>query len=196
MSLRSLAPGLLLAAPRLGDPNFEKSVVVLGRHSDEGALGWVVNGEACGVVGELLVDSKLVSDLSKLPKAAAFDREARRGGPVTPNSGWMLYRKRGIDVQIPGEIPIGDDVAVTGDADAFRAVLSGAEPRDFYLLLGYAGWGPMQLEREVREGAWLPCELDEELLFDGSVSELWDRAYRRSIGVSPGAFVRSGGGSA
>ena len=196
MSLRSLAPGLLLAAPRLGDPNFEKSVVILGRHSDDGALGWVVNGEECGVVGELLVESKLVSDVSKLPRSPAFEREARRGGPVTPSSGWMLYRRRGIDVEFPGEIAIGTNVAVSGDVDAFRAVLAGAEPRDFHLLLGYAGWGPLQLEGEVSEGAWLPCDLDEELLFGGELSELWDRAYRRSIGVAPGAFVRSGGGSA
>jgi putative transcriptional regulator len=195
-NLRSLAPGLLLAAPRLGDPNFEKSVILLGRHSAEGALGWVVNGRECGVVRELLVASSLVDEDQELPLASSYDREARRGGPVTPGSGWMLYRKRGIDREIPGEISIGDDVAVTGDADAFRATLGGAEPREFFLLLGYAGWGPGQLEDEVSEGAWLPCALDEGLLFDGDAKDLWDRAYRSSVGIAPGAFVRGGRGSA
>jgi putative transcriptional regulator len=195
-TLKSLAPGLLLAAPRLGDPNFEKSVVLLGRHSPEGALGWVVNGPECGVVRELLIASNLIAQDQPLPEADAYDREARRGGPVTPGSGWLLYRREGITVEIPGEIPVGDEVAVTGDADAFRATLRGAQPREFFLLLGYAGWGPGQLEAEVREGAWLPCELDESLLFDTDPSELWDRAYRRTVGIAPGAFVRGGGGSA
>jgi putative transcriptional regulator len=195
MSLRSLAPGLLLAAPRLGDPNFEKTVVLLGRHSEEGALGWVVNGEECGVVRDLLFASKLVAQGSALPDSASFDREARRGGPVTPGSGWLLYR-RGEAWSIHGEIKISESVAVTGDMDAFRAVLNGAEPRDFWLLLGYAGWGPGQLEREVREGAWLPCALDDDLLFSEQREDLWDRAYRGAIGLAPAAFVGSGGGSA
>lgn len=194
--LKSLAPGLLLAAPRLGDPNFEKSVVLLGRHSPDGALGWVVNGPDCGVVRELLVASDLIGADDALPDASSYEREARRGGPVTPGSGWLLYRRRGIDCRIPGEITIGDEVAITGDADAFRATLRGAEPREFHLLLGYAGWGPGQLEDEVSEGAWLPCEFDEALLFDGAVEDLWDRAYRRCVGIAPGAFVRSKGGSA
>jgi putative transcriptional regulator len=190
--LKVLAPGLLLAAPMLADPNFEKSVVLLGRHGPEGALGWVVNGPECGKVRDLLIASNLITAHQPLPKADSYDREARRGGPVTPGSGWMLYRRRGITEEIPGEIALGDAVAVTGDAAAFRATLRGAQPREFFLLLGYAGWGPGQLEAEVREGAWLPCELDESLLFDTDPLELWDRAYRRAVGIAPGAFVRGG----
>lgn len=190
---RTLAPCLLLAAPRLGDPNFDHTVVLLARHDEKGALGWIVNGKALGRVGELLRASNLVSDGSALPADGPFAREARRGGPVQTHTGWLLYRRE--RAALAGEIDVGSDLGVTGDLDALAAVVKSGE-RDFRLLLGYAGWSPSQLEEEIAQGAWLPADVDADLVFDGEPESLWKYAYQKVAGIDPGAFTSTRGGSA
>jgi putative transcriptional regulator len=190
---RTLAPCLLLAAPRLGDPNFDHTVVLLARHDEKGALGWIVNGEALGRVGELLRSSNLVDAGSKLPDGGPFARDARRGGPVQAHTGWLLYRREA--VALAGEIDVGPSLGVTGNLDALAAVVR-AGTRDFRLLLGYAGWSPSQLEDEIAEGAWLPADVDVDLVFDGDPASLWKHAYEQVAGFDPGAFTSTRGGSA
>jgi putative transcriptional regulator len=190
---RTLAPCLLLAAPRLGDPNFDHTVVLLARHDEKGALGWIVNGQSVGRVAELLRSSNLVTADAPLPDAGPFARDARRGGPVQTHTGWLLYRRE--PEALAGEIDIGPALGVTGDLDALAAVVR-AGTRDFRLLLGYAGWSPSQLEEEIAEGAWLPADVDADLVFDGDTDSLWKSAYRQVAGIDPGAFTSTRGGSA
>jgi putative transcriptional regulator len=190
---RTLAPCLLLAAPRLGDPNFDHTVVLLARHDEKGALGWIINGEALGLVGPLLQGSNLVGGDVALPIDGPFAREARRGGPVQMHTGWLLYRRD--SVALAGEIDIGTVLGVTGDLDALAAVVA-SRTRDFRLLLGYAGWSPSQLEDEISKGGWLPADIDADLVFDGDPATLWKHAYRHLAGIDPGAFIGSRGGSA
>jgi putative transcriptional regulator len=190
---RTLAPGLLLAAPRLGDPNFERTVVLLARHDNSGALGWVLNGKPSGVVKRLLLMSSLVPSGVVLPDVGPYARFARVGGPVQTGTGWVLYRQT--EIELAGEIPTGDVLAVTGDSTALAEVLR-TQDRDFRLFLGYAGWGPDQLEKEVREGTWLPTDVYSDLVFDGDPELLYDAAYQRAIGAPPGVFMSSRGGSA
>jgi putative transcriptional regulator len=190
-----LAPGLLLAAPRLGDPNFERTVVLLGRHEPDGALGWVVNGRAVMPVRELLENAGLVPAGVPLPGAAAFDLPVRVGGPVANSTGWLLYR-RDPARPVAGEIDVGPELAVTGDASVLAEVIRGGAPRDFRMLLGYAGWGPGQLESEMSAGAWLPADVDAPLLLDVAHSKLWDEAYHRAIGAAPAAFTSTRRGQA
>src|SRR5688572_8461765 len=168
-----LAPGLLLAAPRLADPNFEKTVVLLGRHDEEGALGWVINGRELAPVHELIVASELFPKETKIPTGPSFTRVACVGGPVAPATGWLVYRRRP-DEPLPGELALGEDLAVTGEAGAFALLVSGTGPPDFRLVLGCAGWGPGQLESEVSEGAWLPASVEADLLFDTGPERVWD----------------------
>ncbi len=194
VSRSSLVPGLLLAAPRLGDPNFERSVVLLGRHSADGSLGWVLNGRALAPVKDLLRDSGLVPGDVTLPAGGAFDRIARKGGPVAPATGWLLY-VRG-DTELPGEMNVGSSLGVTGDLNALQTVMRGGQPADFRLLLGYAGWGPGQLENEVASGAWLPVSVSDSLVLDTESERLWDQAYFQSAGVTPIAFTSTRRGQA
>jgi putative transcriptional regulator len=189
---RSLAPGLLLAAPRLGDPNFERTVVLLARHDETGALGWVINGRPTGAVGELLVSSRLIPEGVEVPRNTAFNRVARMGGPVSPESGWVLYQRG--ENPLPGEMDVGESLAVTGDLDALRQVIREGRD-DFRLFVGYAGWSPGQLEGEVRAGVWLPADVDASLVLT-EADDLWEQAYQRTIGAAPGAFVSSRVGSA
>jgi putative transcriptional regulator len=186
MSAQDLAPGLLLAAPSLRDPNFEKSVVLLGRHDGEGALGWVINGREIAPVGELLRASELVPNQLSLPDLPGLRLLARVGGPVAPSTGWLVYRRAG--PALPGELEVGPDVGVSGEALAFAAVAQGVGPSDFRLVLGCAGWGPGQLEAEIRAGAWLPAAFTADLVFDTLGAGTWEQAYRRTIGAVPAAF--------
>ena len=186
MEKSELAPGFLLAAPSLRDPNFEKSVVLLGRHDGEGALGWVINGDELTSVAALLGASGIIPPEADLPKNGAFERAACVGGPVAPQTGWLVYRR--ILEPLDGEIALGADVGVTGEASAFDALIRGAGPDDFRLMLGCAGWAPGQLETEISEGAWLPVDLEADLVFETEPEDLWDEAYRRGIGTLPAAF--------
>jgi putative transcriptional regulator len=186
MSGQDLAPGLLLAAPSLHDPNFEKSVVLLGRHDGEGALGWVINGKEIAAVGELLKASELLPTRLDLPDLPGLRLLARVGGPVAPSTGWLVYRRTA--TALPGEIEIGPDVGVSGEALAFAALAQGVGPSDFRLILGCAGWGPGQLESEIRAGAWLPAPMTADLVFDTLNAGTWEEAYQRTMGTMPAAF--------
>lgn len=183
MAFESLAPTLLLAAPRLKDPNFDRSVILLGRHEEEGALGWVLNGAALAPVGEMLRSAELVPEGMELPSTEAFRRRACVGGPVHLESGWLLYRRASATFR--GELSIGDELAVCSNPSAVEAIVQGDEPRDFRLVLGYAGWGPGQLEGELREGVWLPSSADPGLIFEIEPERLWDAVFKETTGASP-----------
>lgn len=186
MNEQLLAPGLLLASPRLGDPNFDHTVVLLGHHDAKGALGWVINGQPLMTVRELLVSSGLWTRGKDLPPSPSFDRLARVGGPVDPVTGWLLYRES--HEAMANELPLGPSLTVSGDTDSLLSVMRGEGPNEFRMVIGYSGWGPGQLETEIREGAWLPAPLDPALVFDTPSHSVWQEAYQRAVGTSPGAF--------
>src|SRR5689334_14089801 len=146
MSLHTIEPGLLLAAPRMGDPNFEGTVVLLGAHEEGGSIGWTVNGANLADAREIVRATGLVAAGDALP--SVFDREALSGGPVSPDSVWILYRRVAGAEALPGSLVIGEEIAVTSSMEALRALVAGEGPSDVRLLIGYAGWGPGQLERE------------------------------------------------
>jgi putative transcriptional regulator len=189
MSIHTIEPGLLLAAPRLADPNFEGTVVLLGAHEAGGSVGWTVNGAKLADAAEIIRATGLVAAGDRVP--AVFDHQASSGGPVAPESVWIMYRRAEGSDLLPGSFAIGTDIGVTSSMDALRTLLAGGGPTEVRLLVGYAGWGPGQLEREISKGAWLPAAADAKLLFDDS-STLWHRAYAQAIGTSPGAFVGGG----
>jgi putative transcriptional regulator len=191
MGTNDLAPGLLLAAPSLHDPNFERSVVLLGRSGEEGALGWVINGRELMSVRELFDSSELIPAGQVLPPSEGFSRVACVGGPVAPAAGWLVYRRVG--PALAGEIEVGPELGVSGELAAFSELVRGTGPSEFRLLLGCAGWAPHQLETEIRAGAWLPAPVDAGLIFDTPLDELWDEAYRRSVGAGPAAFTNPRG---
>lgn len=191
----SLAPGLLLASPSLGDPNFEKTVVLLGHHDDEGALGWIINGTTLMTVEELLRSSGMLSPALRRRRdqgqlGPGLTRPAQLGGPVDPVTGWILFRHT--EFAPDNVITLGSGLGVTGDAAALTAVINGEGPDDFRLLVGYSGWGPGQLEDELREGAWLPAPADAllpALVFETPNERIWEEAYRRLVGTGPEAFA-------
>ena len=108
------------------------------------------------------------------------------GGPVAPSTGWLVYRRSG--APLPGEIEVGPDIGVSGESLAFATLAQGTGPLEFHLVLGCAGWGPGQLEAEIRAGAWLPAAVESELVFDTLATATWEDAYQRTTGGMPVAF--------
>jgi putative transcriptional regulator len=187
-----LAPGFLVAAPGLRDPNFARSVVLMAEHTPEGALGFVVNRASRVTVAEVLeqVDPALRAAAERSGAAAA---PVLVGGPVQPERLWILHRPGAVPAE-DGGIVLERAVAVGGSRELLEALVRAPAPGPFLLLLGYAGWGPFQVEREVAAGGWIPLPFEERLVLEVPVAERWDEAVRR-LGLTPGGFSVGGGGA-
>ncbi|HSU39351.1 MAG TPA: YqgE/AlgH family protein [Polyangiaceae bacterium] len=185
----SLAPGFLIAAPPLGDPNFDRSVVLLAAHGPDGAFGWVINGRELMTLGELLVRADVVESAPSVPGSV------RVGGPVSPEQVWIVYRPDPRLAEIEGQFQVGEGVTASASRQVLEAIAAGAAPTSLLALVGYAGWAPSQLEQEIARGAWLPSNLEPSLVFDVPAERLWQAAYERA-GVTPMAFTSRTVGSA
>jgi putative transcriptional regulator len=180
----SLVGNLLIAMPTLVDPNFWRSVVLLGVHSrEEGAFGLVVNRPLDVELGDILQELGEARPSGPAPPVLG-------GGPVEPTHGFVLFEK-GAAPTDEGSLAIGDRVEVSGSTEVLSSLVQGRTSGRYYLLLGYAGWAPGQLEREIEENSWLVAPLDHSILFDVPLEERWAAALR-SIGVEPGNLVDSG----
>lgn len=183
MSAR-LAPGFLIASPPLGDPNFERTVVLLALHGSSGALGFVINRLAPLKLGEVM------SLAGYGPRIGAAPGPVLVGGPVEPGSGWILAGDPALVEGAEGVLDVSERVRISSSRLAFDAVardLEEPEGRGFgrrVLCLGYSGWGPGQLEGEIAQGAWLPAPFDEAVLFEVELERRWEAAHAL-IGVSP-----------
>lgn len=181
-----LSGSLLVAMPQLLDPNFERAVVLMVHHDEESSFGIVVNRES------ELPASELVSSLDLAWRGPA-DACVSWGGPVELTSGWMLF---GDDVHL--DAPDPDHVTTLGKGLHFTASLevfgriSERPPTDVRLFLGYAGWGPGQLEAEIAQGAWLSAPLRASTIFDVPSDDMWDHVVRE-LGVDPGTLVSTSG---
>ncbi len=188
-----LAPGFLVAAPALTDPNFAGSLVLVAEHHGEGALGFVVNRASQITVEELLggVDEDL-----RLAAEAAGRAEGTVlvGGPVQPERLWILFRPGPAQAALEGgAVRVTDDVSLGGSRELLESLVR-APGTPFVLLLGYAGWAPMQAELEISGGAWVPMPVESDLLFEVPLEKRWETAVRR-LGLDPGEFLVGGGGA-
>ena len=187
-----LAPGFLVAAPALRDPNFARSLVLMAEHQAEGSLGFVVNRPAAVTVGDVLdgVDPALRPIAERDGRAAA---PVLVGGPVQPERLWILHRPTGAPAEEDGLVLAGA-VAVGGSRELLEALVRSPAPPPYWLVLGYSGWGPLQVEREVAAGGWIPLPLDDRLVFEVAFADRWGEAVKR-LGLTPGAFSVGGGGA-
>ena len=177
---KSLAPGFLIASPPLGDPNFDRTVVLMALHNEDGALGFVVNRMAPLTLGELLEQAGYGGGHQNTSPVWI-------GGPVQPQSGWVVIDDPSLS-GVDGVIEVGPRLRVSSSRNAFdrlaERVGNGDELERFMVLLGYSGWAPMQVEGEIARGAWLPTPLDEAILFDVAPEQRWEKAYAL-LGLTP-----------
>jgi putative transcriptional regulator len=187
-----LAPGFLVAAPALQDPNFAGSLVLMAEHHGEGALGFVVNRAGSISVADVLggLDEKLAAVAEAAGRAGA---PVLVGGPVQPERLWILFRP-GPSAPEEGAVRVGAGLALGGSRELLEALVRARDPGPFQLLLGYSGWAPLQVENEVSQGAWIPLPLHEDLVFEVPLEKRWETAVRR-LGLDPTGFLVGGGGA-
>ena len=176
----SLAPSLLVAMPQLQDPNFAKTVVLLCEHREEGAMGLVINRCTDTRASEIVqLEPPLTRD-SGLPVWI--------GGPVDPARGWLL-----LSDNLGDGIEVSPGLYLSASRDVLRKVMEddGAAGRCRFLV-GYAGWGPRQLDAELAASAWLTVPVDPTLMFQTPGDDMWEVTIRR-LGVDPNALAMGPG---
>jgi putative transcriptional regulator len=177
-------PYLLIATPSLLDPNFVQSVVLVGHHDTEGAMGWIVNRLHEKPVRELLAPG--------LQQGVHAETPLHLGGPVPADSLLAVFHQAIDGVE---SAAIAPGLFVARSAHVLPLLFS-REPGPGVvrgrLVFGYSGWGEGQLEREMEEGAWLALPYDEGLAFSARIDDLWRRSFER-LGLNP-ALLGAGSG--
>ncbi len=177
----SVAPAFLLSMPQLSDPNFRRSVVLLCQHTADGAWGLVLNRPTGTPAAQAVRLDPPVTHDSGL--------ELWVGGPVEPERGCLLL---GHDPHDVDAVEIYPGIFISGSAILLRHLLEQDAPARTRLLMGYAGWGPGQLDAELRQSAWLISQIEVDLIFDVPSPVMWETAIRR-LGAEPGSLQMSPG---
>lgn len=173
-STDNLKPGLLVASPQMEDPFFASTVVLLCRHEEDGAMGVVINRST-----ELEMDH-VVADLGieLSPEASQF---VMWGGPVEPTRGTIVFRSGRFTTD--DSLHVHGDVHVSGSQEVLRQLVADPElGDDWFLSLGYAGWGPGQLDREIHEGSWIVLSVDPRTVFEAPIDDRYDLCIA-SLGI-------------
>jgi putative transcriptional regulator len=166
---------LLLAMPGMGDPRFEHAVIALCMHDANGAFGIGLGEPVAGVRLHALL-----KDLNIDPGVAP-DCEVINGGPVEPTRGFVLHSG---DWRGEGTADIVPICAVSASLDVLRAIADGSGPKNWLVALGYAGWGPGQLDGEMRRHGWFAAEGRSAILFDTATPDRWSAAWQAE-GIAP-----------
>lgn len=167
-TLPYVAGQLLIAAPTMPDPRFARTVIYMVDHTAHGAFGLVINRP----LGAGPLD-KLIKGFGIDPGQATGDVVLHYGGPVDSDGLFVLHST---DWRAPAAPVTLRPLAMTADPEIFRAIAAGTGPKRRLVLVGYAGWGPGQLEQEMARNDWLTAPADPDLVFDDDVSTKWDRA--------------------
>ena len=194
MTSTSLAPALLLSMPQLRDPNFSRTVVLLCRHSEEGAFGLVVNRPLV-TSGRVIVNLEPAPEESRQPaETVATERELQVwvGGPVEPQRSWMLVGNEPDANEEARGRRIADALYLSTSPDLLRRLLEPDPPPRTRLVVGYSGWAPGQLEAELQASAWLMSDVDSDLIFTTPPERMWEAAIRR-LGADPATLQMSRG---
>ena len=170
----------LVAMPSMRDDRFARSVIYICAHSEEGAMGLMINQIQPMLFPDLLVQIGLLNEQEaiRLPRTTR-EFAMLNGGPVDRSRGFVLHSD---DYMVESSLPVAEDVCLTATVDILRAISAGRGPRQALMALGYSGWGAGQLEREIAENGWLTCPASLELLFDPDVGHKYDRILA-SLGV-------------
>ena len=174
-----LRDNLLVAMPSLRGDTFAKSVIYVCTHSPAGAMGIVINR----LVPEVKF-SDLLSQLHLPISGIKVNPMVHFGGPVESGRGFVLHST---DFMREDTVCVNNHIGITGTVDILRAISEGEGPRKSIFALGYAGWGPGQLDAEMQANNWLTVPADDELLFDDSLPAKWEKALLK-IGVTPAAL--------
>ena len=159
---------LLIAMPGMSDPRFDRTVIYLCAHSADGAMGLIVNR---------LVDHinfpDLLQTLDIEPRGKTQQVRVHFGGPVETSRGFVLHTA---DYSQVTTVQVDDRMGLTASVDVLQAIADGGGPRLSLLALGYAGWGPGQLDNEIQQNVWLHAPPDDDIIFGSDLDKKWQRA--------------------
>lgn len=183
-----LAPGFVVAMPSLRDPNFARAVVLLVEHGPGGSLGFIVNRPS------RLSFEQVADALGFEQREGPDDVPVFTGGPVAPQSGWILFDPKDVDQSdLDDALVIHSSLAVSASRKLLERIAREGAPGRCVLALGYAGWAEGQLDAEFRQGSWIPGELDPEIVFATEPGDRWARVLAQS-GIEPGRIVAPSSG--
>jgi putative transcriptional regulator len=158
----------LIAMPGLEDPNFHRTVTLICQHNSDGAMGIVINRHLDIPFSEILTQLNIEGYQHELEHRPVF-----MGGPVQETRGFVLHEPLGA---WESTLKISDHLGLSASRDILAAIAVGSGPDRWLLALGYAGWGPGQLEQEIKQNAWLNGPADPEVLFSLPLAERWSAA--------------------
>lgn len=170
-TMDSLENNFLIAMPSMGDPNFSRTVTYICEHNDDGAMGLIINRPTQFTAGDLL---EQVSGDTLSPDFAGAP--IHFGGPVQTDRGFILHDNSGRHWDTT--IEVSSEVALTASQDILQALAENQGPNHYLISLGYAGWGPGQLEREISENAWLNGPADASIMWELPAEQRWAAAAR------------------
>lgn len=184
MELASLKSHLLIAMPALQDPNFSRTVTYICEHGEQGAMGIVVNRPTDLRLTDVLQHMKIEGGLG-----AAGEQIVYLGGPVEEERGFVLHSHTD---PWDSTLAVTDEISITTSRDILEAMAHGNGPQQTLVALGYAGWSAGQLEREIKENAWLSCPAERSILFDLPPENRWEAAVAL-LGVDVGLLSSEAG---
>jgi putative transcriptional regulator len=178
-----LSGQLLLALPGMGDPRFERAVIAMCAHDEQGALGIGIGATVANIGFHALLDQL------EIDPGSAPDVPVHFGGPVEPQRGFILHS---LDWGGEDSVQVDDKWSLTGTLDILRAIAAGRGPSHWLASLGYAGWSPGQLDEEMTRHGWFTAAGDKEILFETDAADRWAATYRRA-GIDPALLAHDAG---
>ncbi len=164
----NLTNHFIIAMPNLEDGNFSQSVTYICEHDENGALGITINRPSDISLREIFSQLQIQTSEEEVPRQPVLS-----GGPVQIDRGFILHTPVG---QWESSLKVTDHIAVTTSRDIMHAIANNEGPEKSIIALGYAGWGPGQLEYELSENAWLSCPATEKILFETPYDKRWQAA--------------------
>jgi putative transcriptional regulator len=168
MNQKAARGKILIAEPFLGDPNFERSVVLLCEHNPEGSFGFVLNQSSNLRLGDVI-------------EGVYVDFPLYIGGPVEQNTLHFIHR---LGDMIDHTVEIGNGIYWSGDFESLRTLINIGKisENDIRLFLGYSGWGTGQLDAELGNNSWILSDIDAATIFDSSPQQFWRIVLKKKGG--------------
>ncbi|AIW19967.1 YqgE/AlgH family protein [Vibrio coralliilyticus] len=170
----NLTNHFLVAMPGMKDPYFQRSVIYVCEHNDDGAMGLMINAPIDITVGKMLKQVDVEATQPQL-RVGSLEKPVLNGGPVSGDRGFILHQPKD---HYESSIQMTDCISVTTSKDILAVLGTEAEPPEYIVALGYSGWEAGQLEIELSENSWLTIEADPDVMFNTPINERWQKAVQ------------------
>ncbi|MCP4987408.1 MAG: YqgE/AlgH family protein [Colwellia sp.] len=186
--MNSLENQLLIAMPSLGDPYFNKTVTYICEHNEEGAMGLIINLPVNITLSDLLKQIEPEDDTAQVMESTqgdiaeatdstnSLEQLVLSGGPISQQRGFVLHSSQS---GWSSSLVLSKELMITTSKDILLALGTKKAPEQFMVTLGYAGWGPGQLEQELQANSWLTTPADIEILFNTPIEQRWKKATEK-----------------